>query len=316
MSADFFKDKNMPNFKNRNVISIKDFPKDEILYILEKAKEFKQKPHPNLLAGKVMASLFFEPSTRTKLSFDAAMKRLGGEVIGFSDSKVSSTKKGESLQDSIETVEKYSDVIVMRHPLEGSARVASEKTTLPVINGGDGANQHPTQTLLDLFTIQEVQGKMNNLHVAMSGDLKYGRTVHSLAEALSDFGVKLYFISPENLKMPQHIKNELDKKNIKFSEHEKFSEIMDKIDILYVTRIQKERFPDPLDYERVKNLYILKMKDLKYAKENLKVLHPLPRVNEIEYDIDKTPYAYYFQQAENGMFVRQALLSLILGAIK
>jgi aspartate carbamoyltransferase catalytic subunit len=306
----------MPNFLNRDIISINDFTKEEIQFILKTAQNFKQKPHPNLLDGKVMASLFFEPSTRTRLSFEGAMSRLGGRVIGFADPSVSSMKKGESLQDCIANVEKYVDVIVMRHPREGSAKLAAEKTDKPVINGGDGANQHPTQTLLDLFTIQETQKKLTNLNIAMSGDLKYGRTVHSLAVALAHFGARLYFISPDSLKMPENIKTELKKKKIKFTEVKSWQPIMDKIDILYATRIQQERFPDVLEYEKVKNLYILTAKDLVKAKKNLKVLHPLPRVNEITYDVDQTPHAYYFQQAGNGLYVRQALLALVLGAIK
>lgn len=306
----------MPNFKNRDVISIKDFTKDEILHILKTAKTFKQKSQPNLLADKIMASLFFEPSTRTRLSFEAAMGRLGGRIIGFADPKSSSIKKGESLRDCIANVEKYVDVIVMRHPLEGSARLAAEVSGVPVINGGDGANQHPTQTLLDLFTIQECQKKLTGLNIAMSGDLKYGRTVHSLAVALAHFSARLYFISPDELRMPEYIKEELKKKKIKFTEVKNWDRIMNKIDILYVTRIQQERFPDPLEYEKVKNLYILKAADLAQAKKNLKIMHPLPRVNEITYDVDKTPHAYYFQQAANGLYTRQALLALILGAVK
>lgn len=304
------------NFLNRDIISISDFTKEEILHVLKHAKNFKQKPNQKILDGKIMASLFFEPSTRTKLSFDTAMKRLGGAVIGFADAGMTSTAKGETLQDSIEVIEKYADVIVIRHPIEGAARLAAEKTDKPILNGGDGANQHPTQTMLDLFTIQETQKKLEGLNIAMMGDLKYGRTVHSLAQALAHFKAKLYFISPDSLKMPEHIKNELKDKKIKFSEYKKISDIITKIDILYDTRIQKERFPDLYEYEKVKNLYILKLSDLKNAKKNLRVLHPLPRVNEIEYAIDQTPYAYYFQQAANGLYVRQALLSLVLGAIK
>ncbi|MFA5076144.1 MAG: aspartate carbamoyltransferase [Patescibacteria group bacterium] len=306
----------MSTFLNRDVISIKDFTKEEILKVLQVAKKFKQKPAGQLLAGKVIGSLFFEPSTRTKLSFDTAAKRLGAEVIGFSDPSTTSVKKGEILQDSIKIVANYADLIVMRHPAEGSARLAAEVTDKPIINGGDGANQHPTQTMLDLFTIQETQGKLDGLNIAMMGDLKYGRTVHSLAQALTHFKTKLYFISPDSLKMPENIKTELKEKKIPYSEYRHLSEIINKIDILYDTRIQKERFPDVMDYEKVKNLYIVHLTDLEKAKKNLKILHPLPRVNEIEYKIDKTPYAYYFQQAGNGLYVRQALLALVLGAIK
>ena len=302
----------MQTFYNRDVISIKDFTKPEILHVLKTAKKFTKKDYPTMLKDKIMASLFFEPSTRTRLSFESAMKKLGGQVIGFADPSMSSAKKGETLPDTIKMVEKYADVIVMRHPLEGSARLAAETTNKPVLNGGDGSNQHPTQTLLDLFTIQETQKKLEGLNVAMLGDLKYGRTVHSLATALTHFNCKQYFIAPESLQMPKYILDELKSKKIKFSIHEKIKDVIKKVDILYVTRIQKERFSDPLDYERVKNVYILGKEHLKNVKKNLRIMHPLPRVNEIKTEVDNTPYAYYFQQAENGLYVRQALLSLIL----
>lgn len=302
----------MHPFYHRDVISIKDFTKPEILHVLATAKKFTKKDYPALLQNKIMASLFFEPSTRTRLSFESAMKRLGGQVIGFADPSVSSTQKGETLADTIKMVEKYADVIVIRHPLEGSARLAAETTEKPVLNGGDGSNQHPTQTLLDLFTIQETQKKLDGLHIAMLGDLKYGRTVHSLATALAHFDCRQYFIAPPSLQMPDYILDELKEKKVKFTQHEKISEVIKKVDILYATRIQKERFADPLDYERVKNVYVLGLEHLNDVKNNLRIMHPLPRVNEIKMEVDETPYAYYFQQAENGLYVRQALLSLIL----
>jgi len=269
-----------------------------------------------LLAGKIMASCFFEPSTRTKLSFETAMEKLGGEVIGFSDKESTSSKKGENLFDSIKIIGQYADVIVMRHSFEGAARRATEATNKPILNGGDGANQHPTQTLLDLFTIRECQKKLEGLTIALAGDLKYGRTIHSLAQALSHFNPRLYFVSPESLKMPDYICEDLKEKKVKFSEHEKIENVIGKVDILYMTRIQAERFSDPMDYERVKNVFILKTQMLNEAKPNMKILHPLPRVNEIENDVDNTKHAYYFQQAENGIYARQALLGLVLGKLK
>ncbi len=303
------------NLNGRDIISIGELSKNEILNILEKAKKLKQKPEPKLLDGYVLGSCFFEPSTRTRLSFETAMKRLGGNVVGFADPNVTSTKKGESLFDSIKIIGQYVDVIAMRHPLEGSARRAAEATDKPIINGGDGANQHPTQTLLDLFTIQECQGKIENLKIALVGDLKYGRTTHSLAQALINFNAKLYFVAPESLQMPDHICTELKNKKIIFSKHEKIEEIIDGVDILYMTRIQSERFPDPMEYERIKNVFILKESMLTNAKNNMRVLHPLPRVNEIATDVDNTKHAYYFEQAENGLYVRQALLALTLGKL-
>lgn len=307
------------NFRARSIISINDFTKDEIIHILETARKIEQMPFrkkSELLKGKVMASLFFEPSTRTRLSFNSAMTRLGGRVIGFSDPNTTSFAKGETLYDTIKMVENYVDVIAMRHPIEGSARLASEATEKPVINGGDGANQHPTQTLLDLYTIKKAQGKISGLKIAMCGDLKYGRTVHSLAIALSHFSCRLYFISPESLKMPAYYLAELSRKGIMFSEHEKIEEVIDEVDIFYSTRIQKERFPDHAEYEKVKDVYILTKEMLKNVKKNMRILHPLPRVNEITLSVDSTPHAYYFQQSANGIPVRQAVLSLVLGVLK
>lgn len=308
--------KTMRNLKNRDIISITDLSKDEILHILKLAESLKKHPQTKLLEGKIMASCFFEPSTRTRLSFETAMERLGGKVMGFAESGVTSAKKGETLYDSIKIIGQYADVIAMRHPYEGAARRAAEATDKPILNGGDGANQHPTQTLLDLFTIKECQKKLGGLRVAMVGDLKYGRTTHSLAQALAHFNTRLYFVAPESLRMPEYICEELKDKKIKFSLHKKIEEVINKIDILYMTRIQGERFADPMEYERIKNVYVLNLKMLDKAGSNLKIMHPLPRVNEIATDVDKTKHAYYFEQAENGLYVRQALLGLVLGKLK
>lgn len=299
--------------KNRSLVSINDFSKAEILQVLERAAEFEKNPNQRTLVGKVVASLFFEPSTRTRLSFESAVNRLGGRVIGFSDASSSSTSKGESLKDTILTVSNYSDLIVMRHPVEGSARWASEVASVPIINAGDGANQHPTQCLLDLYTIRQTQGTLDNLHVAFIGDLKYGRTVHSLVMALSLFNTTFHLISPNELKLPSSVKMYIKDANLQYHQYTDIAEAMPKVDILYMTRIQRERFSDPMEYERVKNSYVLKNDMLAASKDNLKILHPLPRVNEINEDVDSNPKAYYFQQALNGVFVRQALISIILG---
>lgn len=304
------------NFKNRDIISIRDFSKDEILHILKTAQKMDKKPDPALLKGKVMASLFFEPSTRTRLSFESAMTRLGGSVIGFSEPGTTSLKKGETLWDTIKMVEKYADVIVMRHPVEGAARLAAEATEMPVINGGDGANQHPTQTLLDLYTIQKAKGRIDGLNIGFLGDLKYGRTVHSLAIALSHFNTTLYFISPEALKMPDSYLEELGKKRIKYYEETDLMKAVGKLDILYATRIQKERFPDPMEYKKYAGIYKLDKSILPHVKPSLKIMHPLPRVDEMHPELDETPHALYFEQAGNGIPVRQAVLSLVLGRIK
>ncbi len=305
----------MTGFKGRDVISIKDFSKEDILHILETSKKMES-PTPTLLAGKIMATLFFEPSTRTRLSFESAMESLGGSVIGVADPATSSAKKGELLWDTIKMADAYSDVIVLRHPVEGSARLAAKSASGPVINGGDGANQHPTQTLLDLYTIMKTQGKIEGLSIAMVGDLKYGRTVHSLASALALFGCKLYFIAPESLKMPNYILSELKEKGVAYSEHEKIEEVIDKVDILYSTRIQQERFPDKEEYEKVKNVYIITPALFKNVRKNLKIMHPLPRVNEITPEVDELPYAHYFKQAANGVPVRRAIIALVLGKVE
>lgn len=298
-------------FHNRSLISIADLSKDDILHVIKRAEEIKRAKPRDLLRGKILASCFFEPSTRTRLSFESAMHRLGGQVIGFSDGMNTSVKKGESLHDSMCVIGGYADVIVLRHPLDGAARCASEATTKPVINAGDGSNQHPTQTLLDLFTIKECQKKLKGLNIALVGDLKYGRTAHSLALACALFDIRLFFVSPEQLSLPEEICHGLRKRGVKFSFHQSVEEVLGKVDILYMTRIQKERIEDP-SYAHVKEPFILRAHLLAKAKKNLKILHPLPRVGEIDVAIDKTPFAYYFDQAENGLYVRQALLTLIL----
>jgi aspartate carbamoyltransferase catalytic subunit len=299
--------------KNRSLVSIDDFSKKEIIDILDRAEEFEKQPVRKLLEGKVIATLFFEPSTRTRLSFESAINKLGGKIVGFSDSSSSSVTKGETLHDTIRMVSSYSDLIVMRHPVEGSARFASEVASVPVINAGDGANQHPTQTLLDLYSIRKTQGTLDNLNIFMVGDLKYGRTVHSLMMAMSNWNATFNFISPEELKMPDEFKLYLDNMGLKYYEHMDFSDIISKADIIYMTRVQKERFSDPIEYEKVKNVYVLRNEMLKKTKSNMRILHPLPRVNEIHTDVDTNPKAYYFNQAQNGVYTRQAILCTLLG---
>ena len=299
--------------KNRSLVSINDYSKDEYLKILDIAEEFEKNPRQKILENFVVATLFFEPSTRTRLSFESAVNQLGGKIIGFSDASSSSVKKGESLKDTIKTVANYSDLIVMRHPLEGSARFASEVSPVPIINAGDGANQHPTQCLLDLYSIRKTQGTLDNLHIAFIGDLKYGRTVHSNVIALTNFNCTFHFVSPVELKLPSAVKRHIKEKNLDYYQYTDLSEVIPFVDILYMTRIQRERFSDPMEYERVKNSYILEGSMLKNSKTNLKVLHPLPRVNEINENVDDMPQAYYFQQAQNGVYVRQALMASILG---
>ena len=297
---------------NKNIISISDLTRPELEQIVLRARQVKTEPHSQWLKDKVIASCFFEASTRTRLSFETAIQRQGGTIIGFADSaNTSMGKKGESLTDSIRMISSYADAIVMRHPQEGSARLASEVATVPVVNGGDGSNQHPTQTLLDLFTLHECQGRLENLTVTFVGDLKYGRTVHSLAQALSLFECRFQFIAPEALAMPDYLLRELDSKNIEYSRVYSLEEAIPNSDILYMTRVQKERF-DPTEYMHLASQYILSKDLLKNAPEHLRILHPLPRVDEIPFDVDNTPFAYYFQQAENGVYARQALLALIL----
>jgi len=303
----------MSNLKGRSLISITDYSKEDILRILDIAEEFERDQRQNILSNHVIASLFFEPSTRTRLSFESAIQYLGGKVIGFASPDVTSVTKGESLKDTILTVSNYSDLIVMRNPIDGSARYASEVSPVPIINAGDGANQHPTQCLLDLYSIRKTQGKLENIDIAMVGDLKYGRTVHSLVQALSLFNATFHFVSPESLKMPSSVKSWVKKAGLDYYQYTDMMEVMPKADILYMTRIQGERFPDPMEYEKVKNAYILENAMLSSSKDTMKVLHPLPRVNEITLDVDSNPKAYYFQQAKNGVYVRQALLAAILG---
>lgn len=299
---------------NKHIISIPELSRSELELIVDTAARLKAEPNPELLKNKVVASCFFEPSTRTRLSFETAVERLGGSVIGFDNGgNTSLAKKGETLADSVQVIASYVDAFVMRHPQEGAARLASEFSNgVPIVNGGDGANQHPTQTLLDLFSIYETQGTLDNLNVAFVGDLKYGRTVHSLTQALAKFdNVRFFFIAPDALAMPDYICEELEEAGIKFSMHNNIEEVVPELDVLYMTRVQKERF-DESEYAHIKSAYILTAALLEGARENLKVLHPLPRVDEITTDVDKTPHAYYFQQAQNGVYARQALLALVL----
>lgn len=299
--------------KNKSLVSITDYTKEEYLRIISLADEFEKIPVQPVLQGKVVANLFFEPSTRTRLSFESAVNRLGGRIIGFSDTVSSSVTKGETLYDTIKIVSNYCDLIVIRHPLEGAARFASELTDVPLINAGDGANQHPTQTLLDLYSIYKTQGTLENLTVFIVGDLKYGRTVHSLLMALSQFKTTFHFVSPDELKMPEEYKFYLHQLGLDYTEGKDLTADIEKADIIYMTRVQKERFSDPIEYEKTKNAYVLKNKMLAMTKESMKVLHPLPRVSEIDQDVDLNPKAYYFMQARNGVFVRQAIMASILG---
>ena len=299
---------------NSSLVSIADLSRDKILYLMEMAQEFEQYPNRKLLDGRIVATLFFEPSTRTRLSFETAAHRLGASVIGFTDPKVTSSTKGETLKDTIMMVANYSDIIVMRHFLEGAALYASELTQTPVVNAGDGAHQHPSQTLLDLYTMLQTQGKLENLNIHLVGDLKYGRTVHSLIMAMRHFNPTFHFIAPKELAMPEEYKQYCNKHGIKFVEHEDFNEdTIAEADIIYMTRVQRERFSDLMEYERVKDVYILRGDMLGKAKDNMRILHPLPRVNEITQDVDDTPHAYYFQQALNGLYAREAILCNALG---
>jgi len=299
--------------KARSLISITDFNKEEYLKIMRLAQDFESNPNQNLLEGKVIATLFFEPSTRTRLSFETAVNRLGGKVIGFSDSSSSSVSKGETLHDTIRMVSNYADMIIMRHPLEGSARYAAEVSNVPVINAGDGANQHPSQTLLDMYSIIKTQGRLDNINIFMVGDLKYGRTVHSLLMAMVQFKNPIFnFIAPPELSMPNEYKMFLSSRGIKYFEHTEFSDIIREADIIYMTRVQKERFVDPVEYEKVKNVYILRNDMIEMTKETMKILHPLPRINEIHPDIDSNPKAYYFTQAKNGVYTRMAIIAHLL----
>lgn len=297
----------------KSLISITDFTREEYLKIMDLARFFENNPNNNLLQGKVVATLFYEPSTRTRLSFETAINRLGGRVIGFSDSSSSSVTKGETLKDTIKMVSNYADLIIMRHPLEGSARYASEVSSVPVINAGDGANQHPSQTLLDMYSILKTQGTLDDINIFMVGDLKYGRTVHSLLMAMVQFKDPVFsFIAPPELSMPNEYKLFLASKEIQYFEYPDFPESISEADIIYMTRVQKERFGDPVEYEKVKNVYILKNHMIENTKPNMRILHPLPRINEIHPDIDSNPKAYYFEQARNGVFTRMAIISHLL----
>ena len=298
---------------SKSLISISDFTKEEILHVLETAREFEKDRVQNFLTGKVIGSLFFEPSTRTRLSFETAVNRLGARVIGFSDATNTSVSKGETLKDTIKMVSNYVDMIIMRHPLEGSSRYASEVASVPVVNAGDGANQHPSQPLLDLYSILQTQGRLEGLTINMVGDLKYGRTTHSLLQAMSHFNPTFIFTSPDELKMPAEYKTFLDERGIPYRETSSLEDGLNDCDILYMTRVQQERFTDPMEYEKVKDVYQLSARMLGGVRENMKILHPLPRVGEICEDVDDTPYAYYFKQAENGLYVRMAIISYLLG---
>lgn len=284
------------------------------MYLIDMAKEFELHPNRELLKGRVVATLFFEPSTRTRLSFETAANRLGARVIGFADPKITSGTKGETLKDTISMVSNYADVIVMRHYIEGAAVYASEVTKVPIVNAGDGAHMHPSQCLLDLYSIYKTQGTLENLNIYLVGDLKYGRTVHSLITAMRHFNPTFHFIAPKELAMPKEYKQYCKDHKIKYVEHTDFNdEVIKDADIIYMTRVQKERFSDLMEYERVKNVYILKRDMLSKAKDNMRILHPLPRVNEIAYDVDDDPHAYYIQQAGNGLFAREAIFCHCLG---
>lgn len=300
----------------RSLISITDLTKEEIVRIAELAAYFEQHPYEPLLQGRVIASLFFEPSTRTRLSFESAINRLGARVIGFSDTANTSVSKGETFHDTIQVISNYCDMIVMRHSLEGAPRYASEFSKVPIVNAGDGANQHPSQTLLDIYSIKKTQGRLDNINIMMVGDLKYGRTVHSLLQALSHFNPTFTFVSPVELQMPREYTMFLDEKGIKYTEKREIDDSINSADIVYMTRVQKERFTDPMEYERMKNVYVLKNSMLENAKPTMKILHPLPRVGEIEQDVDSNPHAYYFNQTENGVYTRMAIISYLLGVKK
>jgi len=304
----------------KDIISMNDMRKEEILEILEIAEKIENSSEEeklNFLKGKIVATLFFEPSTRTKMSFESAAFRLGAQVLQLPPLEQSSVKKGESFSDTIRMVESYSDVIVVRHPNDGAARLASTTSKKPVINAGDGSNQHPSQTLLDLYTIKEEKGTLSNLSIAFVGDLKYGRTVHSLVKALTHFNPTIYFVSPKILQMPTYLIDDLDKNNIKYEILEDFRDCLDKIDVFYMTRIQKERFPDIEDYQKVKGVYVINKENiLGKCKEDMIILHPLPRVDEISTDLDETKHALYFKQAKNGIPVRQAMMMKVLDKVK
>jgi aspartate carbamoyltransferase catalytic subunit len=305
------------DFKGRDIISIEDFSREEINYILNRSQTMEPLAvkGSEMLKGKILASLFFEPSTRTRLSFEAAMLKLGGSTIGFADAEIASVRKGENLADTVRTVENYADIIALRHPLEGAAKLAAEFSKVPILNAGSGAEEHPTQAFMDLYTIQKEKGRIDGLNIALVGDLRYGRTVHSLAYALSLYNIKLHLISPESLRMRHGVIRTIHNK-ISIFEDTNLENVIPQIDVLYVTRIQKERFPDPAEYAKVKGIYKIDLKTLKNAKKDMIILHPLPRVDEIAAEVDSTPQALYFQQVWNGIVVRMALLALVLGGVK
>jgi aspartate carbamoyltransferase catalytic subunit len=304
-------------FEGRDIVSIEDFSREEINYILNISHSMEPvaAKGSDMLKGKILANLFFEPSTRTRLSFEAAMLKLGGSTIGFAEAEIASVRKGENLADTIRTVENYADIIALRHPLEGAAKLAAEFSKIPILNAGSGAEEHPTQAFMDLYTLQKEKGKIDGLKIALVGDLRYGRTVHSLAYALSLYNIELYLISPESLRMRHEVIRAIRDK-ISIIEDTNLEKIIPQIDVLYVTRIQKERFPDLAEYAKVKGIYKIDLKTLKSAKKDLIILHPLPRVDEIAAEVDSTPQARYFQQVWNGIVVRMALLALVLGAVK
>lgn len=295
----------------QSVISVNDLSTAQLEFLLHVALHLKQQPQDNLLKGRIIASCFFEPSTRTRLSFETAIQRLGGQVIGFADGANTSAKKGETLADTARIISHYADAIVMRHPKDGAARIVSEFAHVPVINAGDGTNQHPSQTLLDLVTIYETQGRLNHLRVALVGDLKYGRTVHSLVQALSRWGCEFAFVSPPSLAMPAYLCEQLDEAGVVYEVMPTLEQAIVWADILYMTRIQCERF-DAQEFANIRGHFQLNRAMLAGAKDNMRILHPLPRVDEIQADVDTSPHAYYFQQAQNGMFARQAILAAIL----
>ncbi len=303
-------------FKNRHIISMRDLDRSGMDYLIETAAAIEEGRLQPDMKGKIASLLFFEPSTRTSFSFESAMKRMGGEAMLMKGTGSTSVAKGESFADTLRTIERYSDIIVIRHAVEGTARLASEVVKIPVVNAGDGANQHPTQALLDLYSIKKTHGTLDNLKIGLVGDLRFGRTVHSLAQALASYNPEFYFISPGFLEMPEHIKANLTARGIKYTELHEIEPVVPELDIMYVTRIQKERFADPEDYEKLKGSYIIDLKTIENAKESMKILHPLPRVDEIAVEVDSSPHAYYFDQAENGVYMRQAILSILTGAVK
>ena len=304
-------------FEGRDIISIKDFSKEEINHVFKTARTMEPlvAKGSDMLRGKILATLFFEASTRTRLSFESSMQRLGGSTIGFAEAEIASVRKGENLADTVRTVENYADVIAMRHPLEGAARLAAEFSNVPIVNGGSGGEEHPTQALLDMYTMLKEKGRIEGLKIALVGDLRYGRTVHSLAYGLSLYDIELYLVSPETLRMRREVLQTI-KGRISVTEKTSLEKIVPIVDVLYMTRIQKERFPDPAEYAKVKGSYRIDLETLSDAKKNLIIMHPLPRVDEIAPEVDNTQFARYFQQVRNGIVVRMALLALILGAIK